>query len=121
RVMPKGTKPSVSQSATGMQPGQPGTATGQRTTTISAEILSIDSQNNKLTFKGPQGSTSTVAVTDPDLQKRLPMPKRGQVVQLTYSEAVAASIRKADGSQMREQAPMKQGQPQQQQPGQPQQ
>jgi hypothetical protein len=111
KLLPKGAKPSASQSSSGMQLGQPGTATGSRETTVSAEIVSIDPQNNKITFKGPQGGIQTVSVSDPDIQKKLPMLKVGQVVQLTYSEAIAASLRKPQSAPPRESAPMKQQQP----------
>ena len=37
----------------------------------------------------------TVTVSDPALQKKLPNLKPGQVVQFTYSEQMAASIRPA--------------------------
>jgi hypothetical protein len=113
-VLPKGSKPSMSQRTSRM-----GTGTGaggmSKETNISAEIVSVDTNNNKVTFKGPQGETRTVSVSDPDIQKRLPDLKPGQVVQLTYTEAVAASLRKTGkGAESR---PMeKMGHPQQQQP-----
>jgi hypothetical protein len=107
KLLPKGARPSVSQSSSGMQLGQPGTATGTRETTIAAEIVKIDSLNNKITFKGPQGNIQSVTVSDPDIQKKLPMLKVGQVVQLTYSEAIAASLRKTDSQPSR--APGEQG------------
>jgi hypothetical protein len=49
---------------------------------------------NKVTFKGPRG-VRTVEVQDPSLQAKLPSLKPGQVVQLTYTEAMAASIQPA--------------------------
>jgi len=66
-----------------------------RETTIQAEVLAVDVPANKVTFKGPQGNARVVQVNDPALQKKLPNLKPGQVVQFTYTEAVAASIRPA--------------------------
>ena len=62
---------------------------------ISAEVTSVDAANNKVSFKGPKGQVRTVTVQDPAMQKKLPGLKPGQVVQFTYTEAVAASIRPA--------------------------
>ena len=58
--------------------------------------MSVDAKANKITIKGPNGGTQTIAVQNPEVQKKLPMLKVGQVVQLTYTEAVAASIRKPE-------------------------
>ena len=70
-----------------------GTAMGSRETTMSAEVVSVDVPNSKVTFKGPKGNRRTVTVQDPAMQKKLPSLKPGQVVQFTYTEAIAASIR----------------------------
>ena len=104
KILPKGAKPSMSQTSSGTQvaPGG-GTATGTRETTVAAEIVSIDPKANKITFKGPQGGIRTVSVSDPEVQKKLPMLKVGQVVQLTYSEAMAASIRKPEAAPKQQQ------------------
>jgi hypothetical protein len=85
-MLPPGTSPTmVERSAAG------GGAAG-REVTVSAEVISVDAANNKVTFKGPKGMLRTVKVQDPDLQARLPNLKPGQVVMLRYTEAVAASI-----------------------------
>jgi hypothetical protein len=91
-MLPPGTKPSANQSSSVNRTGT-GAALGTRTTTVSATITAVDAKNNKVTFRGPSGNTRTVAVTNPDVQKQLPTLKPGQVVQLTYTEAMAASIR----------------------------
>jgi L-ascorbate metabolism protein UlaG (beta-lactamase superfamily) len=77
-----------------MRGGEMGTAGGAREVTASAEIISVDAAANKVTFKGPRG-VRTVIVQDPALQSKLPSLKPGQVVQLTYTEAMAASIQPA--------------------------
>jgi hypothetical protein len=65
--------------------------------TASAVIVAVDPDNNTITFKGPKGNVQTVTVSDPDVQQKLQNLKPGQVVQLTYTEAMAASIRPTGG------------------------
>ena len=92
QMLPPGTKPSASErTARGGDMGMHG---GAREVTASAEIISVDAAANKVTFKGPRG-VRTVEVQDPALQSKLPSLKPGQVVQLTYTEAMAASIQPA--------------------------
>jgi len=88
-LAPAGSKPSMSR-VSGSGPG-----TAMRGTTVSAEVISVDVPNNKVTFQGPKGNRKTVTVADPEIQKKLPNLKPGQVVQFTYTEAIAASIRPA--------------------------
>jgi hypothetical protein len=95
-MLPPGTKPSMSERTSGTRMGAGGgPATVGRETSISAEVTHVDVANNKVSFKGPKGQVRTVSVEDPAMQKRLPNLKPGQVVQFTYTEAVAASIRPA--------------------------
>jgi len=90
-MMPPGSKPAMSESRTGStQAG--GTMVG-RETTVSAQVVSVDADNNTVTVKGPRGATRTLDVTDPAMQQRLSTIKPGQVVQFTYTEETAASIR----------------------------
>jgi hypothetical protein len=91
-MLPPGTKPSATE--TRMRGHEAGVAGGARQVTASAEIISVDAAANKVTFKGPRG-VRTVEVQDPGLQAKLPSLKPGQVVQLTYTEAMAASIQPA--------------------------
>lgn len=60
--------------------------------TASAEIISVDQAENDVTFKGARG-VRTVHVDDPHLQRMVATLKPGQVVQVTYRQATAASIR----------------------------
>lgn len=91
-LAPAGSKPSTSESTSGVKTSSSGGARS-RQMTASAEVVSIDRVNNKVTFKGPRGNTETVAVSDPSLQRKLVDLKPGQVVQITYTESVAATIR----------------------------
>ena len=92
QMLPPGTKPSASERT--MRGGEAGVHGSAREVTASAEIISVDAATNKVTFKGPRG-VRTVEVQDPALQSKLPSLKPGQVVQLTYTEAMAASIQPA--------------------------
>ena len=94
-VLPPGSKPASSERTSGKSMGEGGGATHQREMTVAAEIVSVDLASNKVTFRGPNGQIRTVTAEDPMVQKRLPNLKPGQVVQFTYTEAVAASIRPA--------------------------
>ena len=93
--LPPGSKPAMSRRSSGIRMGEGGGASAGRETTIAAEIVSVDVPNNRVTFKGPKGQMRTVTAYDPVVQKKLPSLKPGQVVQFTYTEAIAASIRPA--------------------------
>ena len=94
-MLPPGTKPSMSERRRARAWVKAAPATGGRETSISAEMTSVDAANNKVSLKGPKGQVRTVTVQDPAMQKKLPGLKPGQVVQFTYTEAMAASIRPA--------------------------
>jgi hypothetical protein len=94
-LAPAGSKPSMTERSSGsrMGEGPGGSASGTRERTVSAQVISVDVPNNKVTFKGPKGNRQTITVSDPALQQKLPNLKPGQVVQFTYKEAMAVSIR----------------------------
>lgn len=88
-MLPPGSKPAITERAAAI-PGAAG-----REMSISAEVVSVDAANNKVTFKGPKGQLKTVTVQDPEVQSKLPGLKPGQVMQLTYTEAVATAVQPA--------------------------
>ncbi len=90
-MLPPGSKPSMSQRQTKSVGGGNGAAVADETT-VSAEILAVDLGQNIVSFKSPNG-TRTVQVRDPRLQHLLLSLKPGQVVQVTYRQATAASLR----------------------------
>jgi Cu/Ag efflux protein CusF len=91
-LAPTGSKPSMSErKARAVDVG--GGIKG-RELIVSAEVQSIDVAANTVTVKGPHG-IRVVHVNDPTLQSKLPDLKPGQVIQLDYAEATAASIRPA--------------------------
>jgi hypothetical protein len=99
-LLPAGTTPSVSESSSGTRMGG-GVGMGTRQMTMSAEILAIDLKTSKVTLKGPRGLIKTVSVSDPELQRRLPALRPGQVVQVTYTEEIAASLRPTSNASSR--------------------
>jgi len=93
-LAPPGTKPGMTERTSGSRMGEGSNkATANREKTIAAEVVSVDVASNKVTFKGPKGDHRTISVDDPSLQKKLPNLKPGQVVQFTYTEQMAVSIR----------------------------
>jgi hypothetical protein len=96
-MLPTGTKPTASASSSTNRIAK-GVGATSREMTVSATIISVDPKKNKVTFKGPRGNVRTVSVEDPDMQARLPALKVGQVVQITYTEAMVMSIRPSSGS-----------------------
>jgi hypothetical protein len=91
-MMPPGTKAAVTERSTGGRV-EPGVAAAGREVTATVEVVSVDEAMNKITFKGPKGNVRTVTVYDPSMQRKLASLQSGQMVQITYREALAASIR----------------------------
>jgi len=73
-------------------PGQKPAAAGAQVTTVTATISAIDKQTQHVTLRGPDGNTVAVKVKDPT---RLDKVKVGDLVQITYTEAVAVSVEPA--------------------------
>jgi Cu/Ag efflux protein CusF len=61
-------------------------------TTFSATIVGIDKPNSKVTLKGPEGNTETFKVRDP---KKLDVVSVGDQVQITFTRALAISVKPA--------------------------
>jgi len=92
-MLPPGAKPSMSQRT--MKSREMGGGMTGKQTTVAAEVVSVDPATDHVTFKAPRGQIKTITVQDPEMQKKLPNLKPGQVVQFTYTEATAASIQPA--------------------------
>jgi Cu/Ag efflux protein CusF len=74
------------------EPGQkPGGAAGQRIT-FTATIEAIDLANGTVTLKGPQGNSRTIKARNPANLKKV---KVGELVDITYTEAVAIKVEPA--------------------------
>jgi hypothetical protein len=70
---------------------QPGGAIGNMVTTT-VVIEAVDRSANSVTFTGPAGKTRTVNVKDPQAQKFIGALKKGDEVELTYTEALAVTL-----------------------------
>ena len=67
---------------------KPAGAVAQQTT-FTVTIVAIDPAIPTVTFKGPQGNTKTIKVKDP---KKLEGVKVGDLVDITYTEALAVKV-----------------------------
>jgi endonuclease YncB( thermonuclease family) len=89
-----GTQPELAMStaAAGAKPGEkPAGALGSAIT-VSAAIVAIDSATLRVTVKGPQGNLQVLQVKDP---KKLENVKVGDMIYVTYTEALGISLEKA--------------------------
>ena len=74
------------------QPGQtPAGAVGEQVT-ITATITAIDKKAQTVTIKGPDGTTETVKARNP---KNLDAVKVGDLVEITYTRALAIALDKS--------------------------
>lgn len=74
------------------QPGQPeGRAWGQQLTVV-AEITAINLVNHTVTLRGAEGNSDTISVKNPEMQQRMANLQVGDLVELTYSEALATRL-----------------------------
>jgi len=97
-VLKKGTaEPGVSAAADAERApvGQRPAAVGGAAITVTATITAIDKSAPSVTLKGPEGNTVKVKVQDPT---RLEGIKVGDLVEITYTEAVAISVEPAPKS-----------------------
>ena len=84
--------PSVSAD-TGVTTSKPGSkpgATVGRTINLTATITAIDLANGTVTLTGPGGQSQTIKARDPANLKKV---KVGDLVDITYTEAVAVSVK----------------------------
>ncbi len=81
------TSETLDRAKAGDKPG--GIATQQ--TTLTATVVGIDKSKGTVTLKGPKGKTVTVAARD---KRRLEPVKVGDLIEATYTEAVAISVEK---------------------------
>jgi len=77
--------------AVGAKPG----GTVARTVSLVTEVAAVDPVANTIALRGPRGNTQIIAVQREDLRAKLPNVKRGDLLRISYTEAVAVSIRRA--------------------------
>jgi hypothetical protein len=86
-------KPSSdTQESRGRTTGANPTGNVERTHTVSAEVVSVDTARNKLTVKGADGKTREIGVQDPKMRDELKGLTPGEVVEVKYTEAMAITL-----------------------------
>jgi hypothetical protein len=82
----------VNESVARAKPGEKPAGAGVREVTITATIEEIDKKKPSVTLKGPGGKVVTVVPREPKNLERVAV---GDLVDITYTEAVAISVEKA--------------------------
>jgi hypothetical protein len=78
----------VAQASPGTRPA----VAGAREVTVIADVTAVDSKKSTITLKGPRGNVVTLDVQNPDHFK---VVKKGDQVEVTYTEALALSVEPA--------------------------
>lgn len=93
RVLPPGSAALGASAAVGSTaPGQPeGRAWGQQLVVVN-EVTAIDLTAHTVTLRGGDGQLRMITVKDPEMQERMRNLQVGDLVELTYSESVAAKV-----------------------------
>lgn len=97
-LQPAGSAPVGVSSSQGGSVAAPGSRPGgamSRTVSVVTEVVAVDPVANTIALKGPRGNTQIIAVEREDLRARLPNVKRGDLLRISYTEAVALAIRPA--------------------------
>jgi Cu/Ag efflux protein CusF len=89
-----GAAPGVSTQETRVssKPGETPAGAVGREVTATVTITAIDRKNHTVTVKGPQGGTETIKAKEP---KNLEGLKVGDMVEISYSQALAVSLDKS--------------------------
>lgn len=82
---------SVQESRVSSKPGEVPSGAIGREISLTATITSIDRKAHTVTIKGPEGRTETIRAKDP---KNLEAAKVGDLVDITYTQALAISLDK---------------------------
>ena len=81
----------VQESRVGSKPGETPAGAIGREVTVTATITAINKKAETVTIKGPRGNTETIKAKDP---KNLDLVKVGDLVEITYAQALAVSLDK---------------------------
>ena len=82
----------VAEQVATAKPGEMPAGVGARAVTVTAKITAIDKKNHTVTLKGPKGNLKTIKVKDPS---RLDLVQVGDLVSITYTEALAIAVERA--------------------------
>ena len=96
QIKPAGTAAAgttTQESRVSSKPGETPAGAIGREVTVTAPITAIDKKANTVTIKGPEGNSATVKAKDP---KNLDRIKVGDMVEITYAQALAVSLDKQD-------------------------
>lgn len=90
---------SVSEGSTQAKPGEEPAFAGARQVNAVAVVTAVDPEKKEITLQGPRGNAVTLDVRNPDQFK---VVKKGDQVQVTYTEAVALSVEPASAGRDRQ-------------------
>ena len=82
----------VREEAAKAKPGEKPAVAGARTITLMADVVAVDPKASTITLKGPKGNEVTLEVRNPEQFK---VVKKGDQVEVTYTEALALSVEPA--------------------------
>ena len=82
---------SAQESRVSSKPGETPAGAIGREVTATATITAIDKKAHTVTIKGPEGNTEVIKAKDP---KNLDGVKVGDLVEITYTQALAVSLDK---------------------------
>ena len=81
----------VQETRVSSKPGETPAGAIGRQVTVTATITAINKKAHTVTITGPKGNTETVKARDP---KNLELVKVGDMVEITYAQALAVSLDK---------------------------
>ena len=84
--------PIVTEAAARAKPGERPAGAVAREVTAIADVIDVDAKKSTITLKGPRGNVVTLNVQNPDQFK---VVKKGDQVEVTYTEALALSVEPA--------------------------
>jgi hypothetical protein len=82
----------VREEAAKAKPGERPAVAGARQVTAIADVIAVDAKKSTITLRGPRGNEVTLNVQNPDQFK---VVKKGDQVEVTYTEALALSVEPA--------------------------
>jgi len=100
----KAGEPTVTEGAARAKPGERPAVAGAREVTAIADVIGVDAKKSTITLKGPRGNVVTLDVKNPDQFK---VVKKGDQVEVTYTEALALSVEPAPKPAPKAAAPKK--------------
>ncbi len=85
----------MTEDAAKAKPGERPAVAGARQLTAIADVVAVDPKASTMTLKGPKGNVVTLNVQNPEQFK---VVKKGDQVEVTYTEALALSVEPAPKS-----------------------